>query len=279
MAVATTNIQFKIKDLFNKGKNFIWNLNLFVSTPPTQDALTLRKQHFSTRLLLLLFIFCLIIFTTYTSQVFIYQTIRINNPSYSLYKELFDKYSYKLSCPCTTIAILNKNFLQINVSYHEFCSSIFYPPRWSDQISRSKISNLLSIEFRGTGAAFFQMLSVISTLAGRLVGDELLDFANASFISANVMPFDIFNEQVMSSVDLLISNLENNFMSLISLIRTATNANGDTSGLLTNFDYTNLPFNEVHFQAAPTPRTFLDTNCTCFGTTVCIIPAFITSDG
>jgi hypothetical protein len=279
MAAAIINVRLKIMSLVDKGRNAFWNLNLFQSVPPTQDRLKLRKQHFSTRLFLFLFIFCLIIFTIYTSQVAIDQSIPVENPSYSRYTQLFDQYPKTLICPCTTIAIPNKDFLELNASYHEVCSSIFVQDQWIDVLIRSQITKFASIEFRHTGTGLFQMLTSLCEQAKQMIDDELLTFGDTPFITANVMSSDLFSEQTIASVDLLISSLQNNFMSLLSLIRFTTTADGLVSGFLTNVDYRIGPHDEYRSVGIASPRTFQDNNCTCLETTSCTSRAFITSNG
>jgi hypothetical protein len=279
MAAAIINVRLKIMNLVDKGRNAFWNLNLFQSVPPTQDPLKLRKQHFSTRLFLFLFIFSLIIFTIYTSQVAVDQPRTVENPSYSLYTQLFAEYPKTLTCPCTTIAIPNKDFLELNASYHEVCSSIFVQDQWIDFLIRSQIRPFASIEFRYTGIGLFQMLTSLCEQAKQMIDDELLTFADTPFITANVVSSDLFSEQTIASVDLLISSLQNNFMNLLSLINFTTTADVLVSGFLTNVDYRIGPHDQYWFKLHPVPHIFQDSNCTCLETPSCISRAFITSDG
>jgi hypothetical protein len=73
--------------------------------------------------------------------------------------------------------------------------------------------------------------------------------------------------------------METNFMRLISLVILSTNTDGLVSGLFTNVNYRVLPLNSAWLQVASAPRTFEETNCTCFEEKTCITPVYITSDG
>jgi hypothetical protein len=279
MAAATSNTRLKFVALVDKAKKFIWNLNLFQSVPPTQDALKLRKQLFSTRLFLLLFILCLIVLITYTSQVPVIQLVTVKNPSYSNYTQLFSQHPHTLSCPCTSIAIPRKTFLQLNVSYHEVCSSTFVQDKWISFLAPPDGFDHVSIEFHYTGEPLFRMLASLCNLTKQLIDNELLTFASTSLITAGVMSNDTFTEQSLASIDLLISNTETSFIRLISLFRITTTVDGLASGLLTNVDYRIFPLDSYWSQAAPLPHTFQEINCTCFQATTCTTPAFVTSDG
>ena len=70
-------------------------------------------------------------------------------------------------------------------------------------------------------------------------------------------------------------------MSTLSLIRLTTSTDGLVTGTLSNFDYKLVPhpYNTVMLQAVPNMHTFPENNCTCFGATMCAIPAFISFDG
>jgi hypothetical protein len=275
----TVGTRLRLIDLVHKAKKAIWNFNLFSSIPPATDALTLRKQRLSTRLFFLIFTFCLVILIVYTAQVSVIRSVTIKNPSSSEYTRLFAVYRKTLSCPCTTIAIPYKYFLQVNVLYHPVCSSDFVQERWINLLFQSRSTQNTSVEFGHTGGPLFQLLATFCRLAKQTVDDELAIVGNTTFVTAETVSTDIFTQQAGTFLDLTISSLENSFMRSLSLIRETTSSNGLASGLLTNFDYNFVLYNPSVTMLAPSPRMFVESNCTCFTKTTCISPAFITSDG
>lgn len=279
MATETINLRLKLLNLIRKGKRAIWHFNLFESVPPSQDESILRQQRLSTSLFIILFVVFLIILTIYTSQVTALQSITINNPSYSLYMQLYTQYPNTLTCPCTRISVPYKNYVQLNASYHEVCTSSFVEDKWINLLLSSQITIFASTEFRFTGPAFFQALASFCRLTQKLIENELNNFANTLFITADVMPEDLFMEQILATTDSFISHMETNFMNLISSSQLLTNANGLTSGFFTNFDYNVMPVYGNYLQAAPTAHIFPDSNCACFQGNKCKSPVVITSTG
>lgn len=275
MTAVTTDNRLKIAGIITKIKTEILKINLFPSVPPTEDILTLKKQRFSTYIFLLLFIISLITFTIYTSTVSVVRTETIDNPSYLLYQQLFNQYSQTLSCPCTTIAIPHKEFLQLNPLYHPVCSSFFVQDEWIIILKNLQQARFISIYFNFIAPSFFQMLGSLCLLSKQLVDQELLTFADTVMITGDVMSADLFNEQSQLSIDLLISNMETTFMRLIELVRLLIDIDASLSGLSTNVEYLFIPYNLVALQINTIPRTFQETNCTCSRGTICLIPVSI----
>ena len=256
-------------------KTLILKLNLFKTIPPAEDSLTLKKQRLSTYIFLVVFIVCLTTFTLYTAVLSHIQQEIIENPSYSMYQQLFDQYPLTLSCPCTTISIPQKEFLQLNPSYHPVCSSIFVTDEWVMTLRHLQPTRFISTYFNYIAPSFFQMLASFCTLSKQLVAEELLNFNDAVIISDDVISSSSFIEQSQASIDLFISDLEANFLRLIELIHLLIDINAPISGLFTNVDYQIDPYDSYVSWVNIKQRTFPSSNCTCSRGTVCLTPAYI----
>jgi hypothetical protein len=111
----------------------------------------LKEQIFSTRLYILLLILALLIvifFLVFRPQTLI-QTI--NNPLVSTYKQLFDQYSDKLSCPCSNINISYEKILSVHYSMHPLCN--FINDDWILAFYFRNSSHFLRADFRNAASA------------------------------------------------------------------------------------------------------------------------------
>lgn len=275
MATVTPASQSNTVKITIRIKRAILNLNLFQSTPPAEDILTLQKQRYSTYVFLLLFIISLVTLIVYVSTVSIIRQETVYNPSYSFYEQLFNRYPQTLRCPCKRIAIPQKEFVQLNHSYHPVCSSIYIEDEWILLLKNFQPTRFITIYFNYVAPSFFQMLSSFCMISKQLIDEELSIFADTVFITGDVISASVFIEQTKVSIDIFISNLETGFMRLIELVRLVIDIEAPVSGLFTNVEYTFTSIDSEISTVNINPRRYNQTNCTCSRGTKCLIPAEI----
>ena len=107
------------------------NINIFRSHfAPTTDRYHIETQIIITRTYLVLLVVSLLIFVTYTSQVYVTETVSVKYPTYDQFLSLYRIYPESLSCPCTVISIVFDQFMYLDVSYHQVCDSIYTSFAW-----------------------------------------------------------------------------------------------------------------------------------------------------
>ncbi|CAF1492580.1 unnamed protein product, partial [Adineta steineri] len=116
------------KEFFLKFKNKVQNFNLY--SKDSRDPIRVYHGVLATRLYIILLLISISIITlfSYPQNEIVNEIIR--NPSEEEYKELEEKYSSILTCPCTQISIPYKDLITIEVKYHQICTSDFIQSWW-----------------------------------------------------------------------------------------------------------------------------------------------------
>jgi hypothetical protein len=245
--------------VFSKLKRYLSTFNVFSSVPPTTDPYELQNEIISTRLFIILSTITLTILLLYTSLVSVTKTVNIKNPTLAQYSELYATYSQTLTCACTTISINYGDFLNVQYSFHQVCSSIFVTENWIYYLATSYgYIAVYSKDFRWTGTSTFQGLRAFCNLINRTISDSLTRFYSNQYVSASVTPFGLFHLQAQSLIDQFILSTTNAFLLSLSMIRGTIQSNGLSSGLDTNYGLFVAKDNKTIFSS---PRYYF--NCSC----------------
>ncbi|CAF1382476.1 unnamed protein product, partial [Adineta steineri] len=146
-----------IGNLLNRMKKSIVELNIFHSnTSSVIDDNEIRTELISTRIFLLFLVVSLGILAGYISEIQVEKTVEISYPNYDQYLKLYKQYSTIISCPCTTVSFPYEQFLNVKVTYHQICQSIYTTQFWINLIKSSSIIKQPSPTFRYLGGPLFQ---------------------------------------------------------------------------------------------------------------------------
>jgi hypothetical protein len=245
--------------LFSKLKRYLFTLNIFPSVPPTTDAYELQSQRISTILFIILLTIILTILLLYTSLVNVTKTVNIKNPTLAQYSQLYATYPQTLICACTTISINYKEFLQVEYSFHQVCNSVFVTEGWTGYlITAVGDMSLYLKDFRWTGPHTFQALSGFYILINRTISNSLTRFYSSQYVSASVIPLELFHVQAQSLVDQFILSTTNALLLSLSMLRGTIQGNALLSGLQSNYDLL-LSNNNVTINSSP--EFYSDCNC------------------
>jgi hypothetical protein len=232
-----TNIFRKICELWRKLKEYLRNLNLFPSVTPSSDEYELETQRISTRLFIIIFLVSLTNLLLYTALSKVTKTVTVGQPTLVEYTYLNSSYSESLTCPCSKISISYRNFLDVDYTQHQVCSSIFVDQAWIEYLwSGLLIANVdYGGDFRRTGPYAFQALRAICDLIKDTISDQLIRFYSNQYVTASVVPQTLFESQTKSLIDQFRSSLTNKFLFSLAMIRDTTQANALVSMLQSNY--------------------------------------------
>ncbi len=110
--------------LFSRIQRWLVELNLFESG--STEIEIIRQERWSSRVNIVLLLTILSGLAIYTGLVYQTTHITVKNPSYDTFTSLQLKYSATLQCPCSNIAIKFNTFTQLQPSYHQVMSLVFY---------------------------------------------------------------------------------------------------------------------------------------------------------
>ena len=115
--------------LWNTIKIKITTLNLFPDRSD-DDEISIRAQHYATRLYIVLFSIIIIVLVTVTSLSPQQNIQTIHWPQRTDYEYLQIFYPNTLNCPCSQVTITYNRFIYLKPSLHQVCSTIFISPDW-----------------------------------------------------------------------------------------------------------------------------------------------------
>ena len=209
---------------------------MFPSAPPSTDEFDLRKELISTRIFIFSLIFSLIVLLLYNSLVNTEITINKENPTFEQYLQSYETHSQTLICPCTKISINYKDFLQINYTLHQVCSSVFVTEEWLLYLARiSLYQSLYQGDFLLSGYSTFQALYTLCQMSNRTISDGLIQFYSNQYISTFTTPKDTFLLGIQPLINEFISSTMNSFRLSFKLIRNTTMVNQIMSASLSNY--------------------------------------------
>ncbi|CAF1552298.1 unnamed protein product, partial [Adineta ricciae] len=123
-------------------------------------------------------------------------------PTFKEYGLLYKEYPEILTCSCKKIAINYEEFVQINYTLHQVCTSVFVTEEWFKYLSYTfPYSDINSDDSQWIGPALFQALDTFCQTANRVISNALTQFYSAQYISAIVTPSHIFTLQTETSIN------------------------------------------------------------------------------
>ncbi|CAF1333734.1 unnamed protein product [Adineta ricciae] len=195
----------------------------------------LQHQRISTRLYVLLLnsiLFILLVFTLLQQQT---KIITINQPSIEVYRQLQFEYSDTLNCPCSALTILYETFTNIQITFHQICSSIFVTEQWISSLFFSQNGLYLPIDFRTTGSSQFKLLRNFCKFAQTTTSDMIFDINKTQLISPILLLESQLDSQIQNTVELIKYNWAKLFINTLQLSILNTRTNKFMSALNTNY--------------------------------------------
>jgi hypothetical protein len=191
-------------------KTILSKYNIFPTFPPTENKTIYRNQIIATRLFIIVFIIALISITFFNLLVPISTKVVVDSPTYTEYLHLYNQYEQNLACPCTSIAVSYSNFMEVNYSFHQICSSVYVGSVWPQIINAANYFNSekYQTDFRMIGASIFQIIGSFCELANSTINDELIAFKSQELISYNFIQKSTFLQQTNGSFNLFVISME-----------------------------------------------------------------------
>ncbi|CAF0985731.1 unnamed protein product [Adineta steineri] len=159
------------------------------------------------------------------------------------------------------------NFITIQPSYHQVCSSDLVSSQWIQYNTRATndTSSYTYFDYRINSQPQFQLLAMFCQQAQQIVDNGIKTFLQTQFISSQINSQDLFE----SKINLLISDwrtlILNRYLRPINIIRTISQGNLlMNSGLNNNFSITNSTNKNIKIL----PRIY--SNCSCALSSQCM---------
>jgi hypothetical protein len=201
----------------------------------------------------------------------------VQTPSQSTYEELLTQYSDTLQCPCSTVSIIQQEFIShLNASLHPVCSSALVSQEWSTylvgnpSVPASQI--LLVVDFRRWGLLLFKTLTSLCSLANETLAIAIAQYKARRLISNQLLPQTLFQAENDARIQQFQSATSTIFRSIVGPIRAAAQGNALMTVFKTNWipklDYFDLGVPLLTF-----PVVYNESNCSCATSSSCLGPA------
>ena len=263
-----------ISHLFPTLKKFCLELNVFRSIPPSTNEHQLKNERISTRLYMFFLIVLLAILFLYTFLINITQTVHMKKPTFEQYSQLYSTYSQSLTCPCQHISIDYGKILQIEYQLHQICRSFFINDQWITYIANSYGDTFVNMSFFWIGSNIFQSLGAFCDLIQHTISNHLIVFNSLQYITASIVPFELFQSQIQAFIDQFKFSTTNNFLLSLNMTRKMIQGNVLPSGRQTNYKvrhYTeDMPAKLPRYDASYIRITSRIYNCNCALSMTCI---------
>ncbi|CAF3921398.1 unnamed protein product [Adineta steineri] len=247
----------RIRQIFPLVKTKLLNLNLFQTR--STNPHTIRKQLFTTRFYIIILI---IIFPILLSYILLNQksvTVTVKLQSLDQYNNLRMKYPTTITCPCTDISIRYNQFIELNPSYHQICSSDFVSQQWFEYLYDENKAHEKS--YYATASAQFQILSSLCKQAQEAVNSSLIQFYATKLTSSELISSDLLQIQVDTGVNSFKKAMPQTFNQALDMLSSFIHGNTFMSTYETNWKFTVL----VTYSEAPiytNPQSY-GNSCSC----------------
>ena len=223
----------EVEGCLSRLRRFFVALNIF-KTYQT-DEQSLRIQRWSTRLYVPILFTAISILVVYTTYQIHSQQIQLQNPSLSTYLHFYDKYN-NIKCPCTQIAVVYKNFLQISPIFHQVCSSDLTSEEWiSFLYDKNKTTVRYQADFRSTAFSQFQILRELCQSSQTATNDGIETLYNSQLVSDELLNENIFLPTVEAGILAFQTITMLDFGRSLSLMRNFIIENGFFAAIQTAF--------------------------------------------
>ncbi|CAF1384021.1 unnamed protein product [Adineta ricciae] len=233
--VITRNTNRQAEQQANTVYNTLKNLNIFSIRDFRShlDRITAKRLgQMATRLYIVLFLIGIAIFTSYNVTQPYIGTRTFDKPSFDKYRDLYGKYKDQLECSCSSIATTYDQFVSIESSFHQICSSTFVMDEWRTNLT-IRLEPNLSIyslnDYRRFLPSHLQYLQGLCRLSDQSVNNTIEQFLPSSFVTNQLLFEKHFNDSIYLRIENSISTAPTIFLTLLSLIRKINHGNAIVS--------------------------------------------------
>lgn len=195
-------------------------------------------QRISTRLYIAIVFTSLITIICWTAMVKTETFVKVENPSIEQYQRLEKQYSTTLECPCNQISTDFTDFLNINATFHQICSSILIQDDWIEFLfGNMDWSDHYRADIRIRGGSYFRLLSQVCHMAQYTVEKASEEFIHQGYLSTQALPKRLLYLQIESHWNHYKNYTAVKFSRSLELIREMTHGNNLVSSTMLNWNY------------------------------------------
>ncbi|CAF4301532.1 unnamed protein product, partial [Adineta steineri] len=192
-----------------------------------------------------------------------------SNPSENDYNNLLISHSKSLDCPCNKISIAYKDFIEINTTFHQICSSDFVNIKWINYLFHEGYwYDYERRDIRVRGSAYFLFLSSLCSISQTTINNAIEQFLNEIFINTKLISEPEFNIQIENIILQFRNETLTKFSGSLKLLRDIMNGNAFVSSYFLNWYW----WRDVNSTSSiiPISPIIMENGCSCGTQSDCI---------
>jgi hypothetical protein len=228
--VGSSESQGKLMWLWTKIKT----LNAFNSQ--SNNPSVERREQQTTRLYIILLFLVFIIFffyTTFTKQT---KNYVINRPTQAVYENLQVKYADTIDCPCANATIPYENFISIDASYHQICSSEFTSSLFIGPLFGYDKTHVHRADFMAMSGSYFTWIASYCQFCQLVVLNLYISFQTETFVNTKLLPQNVFEKQADDIIESFITTIPHTFVRALTELLELTASLQVLAAPYTSFD-------------------------------------------
>ncbi|CAF1199914.1 unnamed protein product [Adineta ricciae] len=194
-----------------------------------------------------------------------------SSPSLSTFQYLVNKYPKTMNCPCSNIGITYQTFIDINVKFHQVCSSQYITKSWIESVfAQRNLSSFKSDDIHQMLSFFWQIIADFCTISSQAFHSAIINFGSSFILSPKAIAPNIIENEIYSELNGYIASIQTGLLENLIAIQRTISGNQYVSALTNNFYF--IAFNEQN-SIRMSPKE--SNNCSCMRITVCSHPVLI----
>ncbi|CAF1352610.1 unnamed protein product [Adineta steineri] len=198
-------------------------------------------------------------------------------PSQSQYENLYASDLNGFQCPCSRISVSYKEFITINSTFHQVCTSDFVKDVWLNFLYGGDGGGLWFLQsrydIRVRGVAYFQLLSLLCSISQTTIKNAVNQFVEETFVSAQAISQSSFFVQTNATIRQFKTSTTSEFSRTLQLIRDITHGNTFISSFRLNWRW--LVVGKSDNSTVPIGAISPTNNCSCGTRSDCVQPGGI----
>ncbi|CAF1191426.1 unnamed protein product [Adineta steineri] len=198
-------------------------------------------------------------------------------PSQSQYENLYASDLNGFQCPCSRISVSYKEFITINSTFHQVCTSDFVKDAWLNFLYGGDGGGLWFLQsrydIRVRGVAYFQLLSLLCSISQTTIKNAVNQFVEETFVSAQAISQSSFFVQTNATIRQFKTSTTSEFSRTLQLIRDITHGNTFISSFRLNWRW--LVVGKSDNSTVPIGAISPTNNCSCGTRSDCVQPGGI----
>ena len=237
----------------------------------SSEAHIIQHERWSTRIYLIVFTICIVSITIGSIISKQITTVSIPSPSQSRYEQLLNSHSYTLQCPCSKVSIPYANFISIDATLHQVCSSEFIDYWWLQYLYYETDWNVYErADIRVRGSAYFIFLKSICELSQTTVSNIITQFLTDTYVGRQAVPECEFYLQINALIQRFKTITPEKFSHILIFINEIAQNSAFMSGYFLNWNWW-MAYN-TSVITLPTRPVIFDDGCSCGTQNECTQP-------